>query len=307
MTLILILAFFRAGFENSRSNTKVFIYNSDTVYTTNQNSIFISLFSDINSIQLYLGKKYFNVQYNYEKGIFESYGNILKDSSTNYTDLTFLLRTPDRMLDVFFSKEGEYDTITQGGRFIGITYHFNWPENAIQFQHTIKYGFDAKKPESSFNLSVMSGKLSLFILGAFTHKETVLATKASYTHAIYKNLKFEQDIEFLYNNLRVQPLFGAKGIMIGPFLETDFNENYVMPGLNLTSIMSGQYVSLILVGNIAHKTYRDTFFNTNTYHMDLSGNFSFTYKGFALGITGATVVESDNKSFYAIITIAREF
>ncbi len=307
MILLFILTFIRAGFESSRANTRVFIYNTDTVFTSTRNSAFISLFSDLNSFYLSLGKKYYNIQYNYENGIFESYGNIIIDSFTHYSDITVLIHSHNRMLDIFMSKEGSYDTLMAGGKFMGLAYHFDWAQHGIHFQHTLKYGFDTRKPESSFDLSIISGNLSLFILGSFTGEEAVFVSKTSYTRKITNNIELEQDVEYFYNTLRIQPRIGTNSFLIGPFLERDDNEGYTMPGINFSYLTNTNFFSIMLICSSGYKNYKDTFFNTNTYHLDISGNLSFTYNGFTLGISGTAIVERENKSYYIVSTIAKEF
>ncbi len=307
MFSLLLFALIRIGLENSISNTSVFIYNADTVFATTQRSVFVSFYKDLNFFNVALGKQYFGLQYNYEKGVFTSYGSIIKDTTVNYTSFFASLKNNTGMFEWFLEREGKYDTLTEGGNYIGFAYHLDWPKHGIMFQHTIKYGINSGEPATSFSLSINAYPFDLLLLGSFTENSRIGVLRGSFSKNLLGYIEWENDMDIFYKTIRIQSLLGLKEIKIGGFLERDINEGYIMPGIAVSTLTTTKNVCVMLLSNTGYKQFKDTFFNSNTPHFDLSGNFSFNLYGFTLGITGTVIYECENKSFYITSYMSKDF
>ncbi len=305
--LLIILAFIQIGLESSSSNTKVFIYNTDTLFTCNRNAIFVSYSSGLNFLTVSVGKHYSSIIYNYEKGIFTSYGSFLKDSAISFSNFYASLKTPSKLLEFFYEKDGEYDTILKGGKFIGATARFSWPQKGIELVNSGKYGLDSKEPCFSFTLSSNSPTLSIFFSVMFEEGNHVLSSLVTHNIPVSKDIYLENTLNILSKNARFQSLVGANKMKTGMFLEADFNEKYILPGLASNIFVATQNLNFMFLLYGGYKWYKDTFFNTNTPHVETNGNLSFTFYGISLGITGALILEKETKSFYLTSCIAKDF
>ncbi len=305
--LFLILSLFRIGLEGSASNSRVFIYNTDTVFTSNRKAVFLSYLKDLNYFTLSLGKNYRDIEYNYENGVFSSYGSFMKDSSINFTNFYVSFKMPSKLLEFFYEKDGKYDTILKGGRYIGLSANLTWDNRGIEFTYSGKYGIDSKEPVFSFVLSSIHPAFSLFINGIFEKGNYMLLSSLTHSIFITKSTQLENSLNLYLNNIKLQTLFGLNYAKMGLFMEIDDNEDYFLKGLAFYMLVAKRYLNFMLDSEIGYKSYQDTFFNTNTMHFETDGNITFNIYGIRLGLTGAIILEKESNNFYITSSIAKEF
>lgn len=295
------------GLESSISNSKIFIFNTDTVFTSNREAVFVSYYRDLNFFTLSLGKNYGSIAYNYENGVFTSYGSFMKDSSVEYSNFYVSLNTLGKLCVFFFEKDGKYDTILKGGKYIGLYTNLLWEKKGIEFTYGGKYGIDSKEPVFSFTLNSTTLGFSVLLNSTFEKGNYIFLSSLTHNVSLKKGIQVENSLNMFSNNIKIQSLLGSSRFKAGVFGEIDNNEDYFLKGFTFDLLNVQNYVSLLLNSQLGYKTYKDTFFNANTMHFEASGNVTFNIHGISIGATGAVILEKDSKNFYITSSIAKEF
>ncbi len=301
-----LLCNLQLGFEGSFSSSKIFIYNTDTLMSENSVLLFLQYSKNTNFIRLATNKSSHSVMFNFESGRYRANGSFFSDttpvSNKNLYVSVSLLRG---YIEPFFSVENVYDTVVQEGKYAGINFHSDFPEKLLFFYVVCKRNLESGQWYFSDNLFFQSSNFSALGTTSYENGENNYSMALSHKYS-GKHMGLYSELDYFSENMELDEMLGTEGLKAGGFLELNSQEQSRALGSITQIVTFKRHFDVNFKLKAGYKSYKDQFFYTNGFLVNLIGNASLAFYGNSLTTQLIYEHERDNTNFYIDIEIARK-